>query len=71
MDAKSEAYLGPYQTIKAGTYSYMKGKTNTPGIMILLCGKKIVYGLTPTNIRVTKNSKCILITHSPCMDRKP
>ena len=36
MDAKSEAYLGPYQTIKAGTYSYMTGKTNTVGIMIRL-----------------------------------
>ena len=36
MDAKSEAYLGPYQTIKAGTYSYMTGKTNTTGIIIRL-----------------------------------
>ena len=53
MDAKSEAYLGPYQTIKAGTYSYMTGKTNTVGIMILLCGKNLCkYSFEPTKIKV-------------------
>jgi hypothetical protein len=62
MDAKSEAYLGPYQTIKAGTYSYMTGKTNTTGIMIRLVNnrnKDFGFGqISPFMIKTVCKYRC-------------